>query len=89
MIDPNDPSLAYRDEKEAGTPPEVGIVTVFVNGWWLKHPERGLLYYRGAHGLMQPQGNTEQAVTQRLRERLYPWAHVVRVPFVYSRGEYT
>ena len=44
--------------------------------WWIVHPEKGLVLYRGH----SPQCNSIEDITRRLRASFPPWAEVRFVP---------
>jgi len=51
------------------------------NRWWIVHPEKGLLIWRG----FSAQCNSDKRIAESLRDRLYPWAEVRFIPSVFTR----
>ena len=49
--------------------------TCYTNGWWIKHPTKGLVVWKG----YAPQFNTNRVIVERLQP-LYPWSVIGFVP---------
>mgnify|MGYP001585628167 CR=1 FL=1 len=62
-------------------PPEDGMVCYRAR-WWIKHPTRGLVTWRGS-----PQCNANRSVPDRLLP-LYPWAEVVFLETAFIREDH-
>ena len=73
MTDESDPRLTFFPQDEP-----IDGATVFCDRWWVKHPDKGLVVWRG----FSPQCNTIRNVVERIA-KLYPWAVVEFVPVAY------
>lgn len=81
----DDPRLVYVPLVEATTP-KSGICTCYQDRWWCMDPERGLIFYRASkRDSLSPQCNSNQAVVDHSIKRMYPWAEVVFIPWVFER----
>jgi hypothetical protein len=68
-----------------------GIYTIYRNYWWIHHPEEEKIAFRRImasklNGFLYPQGNQREDVISMIRDRMYPWARVLRVPIVIQPG---
>lgn len=64
----DDKRIRYVSENDALVAPE-GIVCHYKNRWWLVHPTKGLLFFRGT----VPQCNFNKAVTEKMHW-IAPWS---------------
>lgn len=77
----DDPKLSYV-KIETASQPISGLNECIKDSWWMHHPERGLIFYDKQ---MSPQCNKNKLISEMVQKRLYPWADIVFVPFVYRR----
>lgn len=79
----DDPRLIYMpyEDREKRS----GPCHVIRDSYWATHPEKGLVFYatgRKALDAAAPQCNRNEAITEMLATKLYPWAEVKFVPLV-------
>lgn len=76
----DDPQLFFYPQKGL---PDDGQ-TVVRSRWWIEHPEKGLVVWRG----FSPQCNSNKILVERLSE-MYPWAKVnyYEIAFVHIQGD--
>lgn len=69
---------------EDATAPKSGEVFCYRDHWWVVHPSRGLVLWNfGKHDA--PQCNVNKAITERIRDKMYPWAEVQQMPVAFVR----
>ena len=82
MFEQNDKNLSFLPVT-AATNPANGMYRCIKDSWWIAHPDKGLIFYR-KHS---PQCNANEEIARRLKEKLYPWAEVVHMPFVFVESD--
>jgi len=81
--DENDPTLRFVPLIDAmRAPAEDGTFDCYVNRWWVVHPQRGLVLYRGH----SPQCNAHESIARRIAP-IYPWAEVQFIQVAYLPHE--
>lgn len=83
----DDPRLTFIKLDEATIPPG-GIIEHHKAKWWCVCPRRGLIFWRPDKKYSwpgAPQCNSNEEVTRRFRERMYPWAELRFLPSAFHR----
>lgn len=83
QISDDDPNLLFVPEKEASTL-KAGLVDIILDKWWLRHPEKGLVFYKMHKSSPVPLCNANIKVMNAFLKN-YPWAEAVKVDVVYRR----
>lgn len=58
-----------------------GFVQHIKDHWWVVHPEKGLVFWDKK--VMSPQCNSNESLTRRIWEQMYPWAEIKFIPSVF------
>jgi hypothetical protein len=82
-IDIQAPCLHFVPFEEAAVPPS-GIINHFQNRYWVCHETHGVLFYK-VDGFHSPQCNASEAIAISIRDQLYPWAEVRKIPSVFVK----
>lgn len=82
----DDPTITYISIEEATKPPG-GLIEHLRDKWWSVHPTKGLIFYvgKGKPKCFSPQCNSNEDITRRIQEMLYPWAEVRFMPSVFIK----
>jgi len=83
MIEADDKRLRFVSIDKA-TQPKDGFCMIYKDRWWSTHPEKGILFWSSSPRSRAPQCNENKAITQDLVTKLYPWAVVVFLPWVFE-----
>lgn len=93
MIEENDLRLQFIPLDVAQKPTR-GFLNCIVDYWWCVHPEKGLIIFHHQpqrNGRWReegsPQANSNESLSRDLGKRLYPWAEVQQVPFVFLKHD--
>lgn len=81
-VSEDDTRLSYIPFDEA-VEPMGGTIECRKDRWWIVHPQRGLIIWKG----FSPQCNHDKGIAERVRDKLYPWAEVRFFPSVFTRTE--
>lgn len=73
----NDKRLSFIPIDQATRAPD-GYCCCIRDSWWIVHPTRGLVIYKG----FSPQCNHHEAIVRRMAP-MYPWAEVRLIPEVF------
>lgn len=76
-FEPTDPRLSFLS-LDAATSPRTGTHDVYRDYWFIVHPERGIVVFRG----FAVQCNANRAIVDSLAASLYPWAEVRQIALV-------
>lgn len=80
VISEDDPRLEFVPLEKATIPPP-GLIEHIHNRWWVVHPQKGLVFWKG----WSPQCNSNKEITERIWKGMYPWAEIQFIPSVYRR----
>jgi hypothetical protein len=65
-----------------------GDITVYRDHWWVVG-EKGILFWSptAKQTFRHPQCNLSEDIAVRIRNKLFPWADIMKIPVVYRRRE--
>lgn len=87
----DDPRLVFQTLEVASIPPK-GLIEHLKDCWWSVHPVKGLVWYcipeprrKATLEKASAQCNSQESITRRIAQQMYPWAEVKFVPSVFRQ----
>ena len=83
-VESNDKRLVFVPVDEA-IQPKLGICMCYKDKWWIVD-DKGLLFWQDKKGGSRyPQCNSNKFVADTIHQKMYPWARVEFIPWVYEK----
>jgi len=84
MVNRDDERLRFVPHEKAVKPIH-GPCYCYVDMYWCVDDQGSLMFWRpGKSGVVYAQCTFSRALTETIRDRLYPWAEVSHIPLVFT-----